>query len=354
MLPAADLDRVVEHSAPHFERLRGATVLITGATGFFGRWMLESLMWANRQLSLDLRCIAHGSARSAGSAQPRFDGTVDWVFGEVEALPHLLIQAGYAPESLGAIVHLAVSAGTADGRPRPLGAFTDAVQGAHAVLEMARRARGCRVLITSSGAVYGRQASVHQAHSEDLLPMADPLDVADGYGAAKRAIEFLAAASVAEHGTEAVIARPFAFIGPRLPFDRNFAAGNFLRDALRGTPIVIDSDGSAVRSYLYASDLADWLWAVLAAGRPGRAYNVGSATPVSILGLANAIAAECGVPVIVNGRPVNEARPAYVPDVARIVTELGVRERVDLPEAIRRTMAWAAQPPGGHTSRHVS
>lgn len=339
-LPAADLDRVVEHSAPHFERFRGSTVLITGATGFFGRWMLESLLWANRQLSLGLRCIAHGSPRSAGSVQPRFDGTVDWVFGEVEALPHLLAQAGYASESLGAIVHLAVSAGVVDGRPRPLGAFTDAVQGAHTILALARRAQGCRVLITSSGAVYGRQAAVQRALSEDLLTMADPLDVADGYGAAKRAMEFLAAASVAEYGTEAVIARPFAFIGPRLPFDRNFAAGNFLRDALRGSPIVIESDGSAVRSYLYASDLADWLWAILAAGRPGRAYNVGSATPVSILGLANAIAAECGVPVIVNGSRVNEARPAYVPDVTRIATELGVRERVDLPDAIRRTMDW--------------
>jgi len=339
-LPADDLDRIVENSRRHFERFRGTTVLITGATGFFGRWMLETLMWANVQLSLSVRCIAHGSTHSAGSAQPRFDGTVDWVFGDVEALPRLLMQEGHAPESLGAIVHLAVSAGVIDGRPRPMGAFTDAVQGARTVLDMARRAQGCRVLITSSGAVYGRQASVQQALSEDMLPMADPLDAADSYGAAKRAIEFLAAAAVAEHGTDAMIARPFAFIGPRLPFDKNFAAGNFLRDALRGDPIVIAGDGGAVRSYLYASDLADWLWAVLAAGLPARAYNVGSSTPVSILQLANAIAEAGRTHVIVKGERVNEVRPAYVPDVRRITTELGVCERVDLVEAIRRTIAW--------------
>jgi nucleoside-diphosphate-sugar epimerase len=93
---------------------------------------------------------------------------------------------------------------------------------------------------------------------------------------------------------------------------------------------------------------------VLAAGRPGRAYNVGSATPVSILGLANAIAAETGVSVVVNGGRTNEARPAYVPDVTRIVAELGVRERVDLTEAIRRTMAWAVHPSGGHRSGYDS
>lgn len=342
MLPADDLDRVVAHSAPHFERFRGTTILITGATGFFGRWMLETLMAANRQLSLGVRCVAHGSARSAASAQPQFHGQVDWVFGEIEALPRLLTTAGHAPDSLGAIVHLAVSSAVADGRPRPLGAFTDAVQGTQAVLSMARGAPGCRVLITSSGAVYGRQASMHQVLSEDVSPLADPLDVGDGYGAGKRALEFLAAAAVAEHGTQAVIARPFAFIGPRLPLDRNFAAGNFLRDTLRGDPIVIAGDGRAVRSYLYASDLADWLWAVLAAGRPGRAYNVGSSTPVSILQLANAIAQVGETHVIVNGGTVNEARPAYVPDVTRITTELGVRERVDLPEAVRRTIAWAA------------
>ena len=327
MLPADDLDRVVVHSARHFERLSGATVLITGATGFFGRWMLETLMAANRQLTLGIRCIAHGSPRSAEQPPPTFGGPVTWVFGATEALPALLPRAGVAVEGLGAIVHLAVSGATDHGRPRPLGAFEDAVRGASTVLALARGNPGCRVLITSSGAAYGQQTATGQALSEACLPLADPLDPTDAYGAGKRAVEFLAAAAAAEHGTEAVIARPFAFIGPRLPLDRNFAAGNFLQQVLRDEPIVIAGDGTAVRSYLYASDLADWLWAVLAAGRPGQAYNVGSATPVSILDLARTIAAVGGTPVVVEGRRGPEQRAWYVPNVDRATGELGVRRR---------------------------
>jgi nucleoside-diphosphate-sugar epimerase len=340
MLPVADLLSVTRCSARHLERFRGGTLLITGASGFFGRWMLESLVAANRELSLGVRCIAHAGHRSARVRQPDFDGTVRWLFGEVHDLPELMLRADLHAVPLDAIVHLAVSSGTDGAGPQPYHVFDRAVRGASTILSLARGTPGCRVLMTSSGAVYGRQLAELTAIPETALSLADPLDVRDAYGAAKRALEFLAAGAVEEFGTEAVIARPFAFVGPRLPLDGNFAAGNFIRDALRGGPIVISGEGTALRSYLYAGDLAAWLWALLAAGRPGGAYNVGASTPVSIRQLANTIAELTGTPVIVKGAPTNEPRPGYVPDVRRITEELNLSESVGLPEAVRRTLAW--------------
>jgi dTDP-glucose 4,6-dehydratase len=141
---------------------------------------------------------------------------------------------------------------------------------------------------------------------------------------------------------EAKIARCFAFLGPHLPLDTHFAAGNFLCDALASRDIHIASDGRAVRSYFYPTDLAIWLWTMLFRAPPLRPYNVGSDHAVSILELAEAIRAEVSPAIEINiDRPAgNEPAVRYVPAISRARTELGLRQTVYLEEAIRRTAAW--------------
>jgi dTDP-glucose 4,6-dehydratase len=127
-----------------------------------------------------------------------------------------------------------------------------------------------------------------------------------------------------------------------MKLDAHFAIGNFIRDQISGNTIRVSGDGTALRSYMYASDLMVWLWTILFRGAPLRAYNVGSEHAVSIRELAHTVSESLlpKVDVEVLGTP--EGRPAqrYVPSTARARQELGLSSQVSLPDAIRRTQNW--------------
>ncbi len=139
-----------------------------------------------------------------------------------------------------------------------------------------------------------------------------------------------------------VIARCFTLAGPGLPTGSKFAFGNFIKDALAGGPIVIKGDGTAIRSYLYAADLAIWLWTLLLRGTPGRAYNVGSEYPVSLRHLAEIMAKELGAKGIqvLQEPKADGTLDRYIPSTMRARDELGLRENFNLSEIVQRTAAW--------------
>jgi dTDP-glucose 4,6-dehydratase len=230
-------------------------------------------------------------------------------------------------------------------RQDPLEIFERNVDGTRRVLEFARCAGAERLLFTSSGAVYGRQPPELALVPEDHPGAPPATEVAAAYGNAKRAAEFLCAAHARRHGTVAAIARCFAFVGPHLPLDANYAVGNFIRDALAGGPIRIQGDGTPRRSYLYAADLAVWLWTILLRGESCRPYNVGAEENVGIADLARTVAAAVNpaAAVEIAGRPEAARAPErYVPSTRRAREELGLAARIPLAEGIRRTAAWHA------------
>jgi len=320
-----DLDAVLERTRGVWDELRGARLLVTGASGFFGRWMLESWRWADRRLSLGTRLtVVTRDAARFRDRQPEV--SAELIEGDVRTF--------VAPS--GDFSHLLHMAAEPHG-PRyaadPDGMRDVVVGGTRRVFAVGHAAGIGRALLISSGAVYGPQPA-HERIPEDADLAEDPDPGRRAYAAAKAAAE----SAALESGVPVVIARPFAFLGPHLPLDAGFAAGQFLNDALAGRPIRV-ADGTVVRSYLYAADLAAWLWTMLVTGRPGRAYNVGSEHGITLTALAAMIAGAFRPPRQVE-RSWHASGHRYVPDTSRARAELGLAESISLPEAVRRTIRW--------------
>ncbi len=157
--------------------------------------------------------------------------------------------------------------------------------------------------------------------------------------------EMIVAAGAAKTGAgyEWVVARGFAFVGPGLPLVTHFAIGNFIYDVLNHRPIQIKGDGSPQRSYLYATDMAAWLWTLLFKGQSGQAYNVGSEKMVSIRDLADLVAEVVSglvgdkKPTVLVANDAKEKRhDFYVPSTEK-ARALGLTETVPLREGILRT-----------------
>ncbi|MCY2993459.1 MAG: NAD(P)-dependent oxidoreductase [Planctomycetota bacterium] len=338
-LSAEDLDHVLTHTRDLWEDLRGQRLFLTGGTGFFGMWLVESFLWANERLSLDAQAVVLSRDSAA------FFRKAPHLENQSALTLHLGDVRTFVPPPghFSHILHAATPSGTPSQNATALSLLDTIVQGTRQVLDFAVQCGAQNLLLTSSGAIYGRQPPELPRVSEDYPGAPDPMDPKSAYGLGKRLAEHLCALYADRHGLACKIARCFAFVGPYLPLDVHFAIGNFIRDGLAGNSIQVQGDGSAYRSYLYAADLTSWLWTILLRGRSCVPYNVGSEVAVNIGELAGIVAANFRPhpDVCIHGRRI-PGKPAerYIPLTNRGQRELGVRPWIELRKAIERTVTW--------------
>lgn len=345
---ADDLEHILSHTRSLWEALRGRRIFVTGGTGFFGRWLLESFALVNRALALNAHMVVlsrnpEAFARKAPHLQQ--DPSIQFVRGDVRHFTLQEARAQSCEASFHFVIHAATEASAQLNAEEPLRMFDTVVNGTRAALEFAVATGANRFLLTSSGAVYGPQPCEMTHIPEDFAGGPDCTQAGSAYSEGKRAAEVLCASFHKQHGIEPLIARCFAFVGPFLPLDGHFAIGNFIRDALAGGPIRIGGDGTPFRSYLYAADLSIWLWTILFRGAAMRPYNVGSASDLTIAQLATTVreAMESTVEVVTAKTPdPNGVITRYVPDNTRPISELQLAEWITLPDAIRRTARFAS------------
>jgi nucleoside-diphosphate-sugar epimerase len=332
-----DLDHILEHTKTLWENRRGEKIFLTGGTGFFGKWLLESFAWANDQLKLDAQMGV--LSRDPDSFKNRY--------------PHIAEASGVAfhqgdvrnfdfpQEQFDFIIHAATDASVQLNADNPLLMVDTIVEGTRRVLVFARHCGAKRLLFISSGAVYGKQPPDLSHIPEDYPGAPDPTQPDSAYAEAKRLAELLCCIYQKQYDLEITIARCFAFVGPYLNLNIHYAVGNFIRDGLNGGPIKVNGDGTSYRSYFYAADLAIWLWTILFRGASGEAYNVGSEDAITIRDLAYEVSAAFShsPKVVIAKSPVpGQLAERYVPSVKKARESLGLDSWINLKEALNRTI----------------
>jgi nucleoside-diphosphate-sugar epimerase len=339
-LPSTDLDHILDATREIWNEMRGQHLFLTGGTGFFGTWLTESFLNINRTLKLE----AHLTVRTRDPAAflrkcPHLanDAALHLIQGDVRSFD--FPSGGHAY-----VIHAATEASAKQAAEQPLAMLDTILEGTRRVLDFAATHNTRKLLLTSSGAVYGKQPATLSHTPEDYLGAPDSLDPASVYGEGKRISEQMCALYARHASIEIKIARCFAFVGPHLPLDAHFAIGNFIRDAMDNRTIEIGGDGTPLRSYLYASDLAIWLWTILFRGPSMQAFNVGSEEAVSIATLAQTVVSTLNPSIGIKiAKPISnpDSLPLhYIPATLKARQLLGLQQTISLEEAIRRTAAW--------------
>ena len=238
------------------------------------------------------------------------------------------------------VIHAAASTDASRYLSNPLGERCNIQAGIINYCHLARQYHSdSKILYVSSGAVYGTQPASLQGIPESHAAGSSE-EIAENkrdYAAAKRDAEWAITELGKQEGLSVSIARCFAFVGSWLPRNQHFAIGNFIEDGLSKRPITVKAQHPVYRSYMHADDLVEWLLTIADNAKPDcPIYNVGSDQGMLLGDVARIVAKEFGVSAdvpMITGKTIDK----YVPCIDKAVTELGLRIRLNLAEAISLT-----------------
>jgi len=258
-------------------------ILITGGTGFFGKSFLRYFQENNFYDSFSVFLISRNVKKFKESCPKSIDLTnINFFQADImkkESLP--IIKFDY-------IIHGATDS-TYGLNLQEIERSDQIVRGTRNILEWCKNIKIKRFLFISSGGVYGKiTMPVDELYNTKLKTT----EKHDTYSISKLFSEHLCMLYSNKYNFSYSVARCFSFSGVDLPLKSHFALGNFINNALSNKNILINGDGSPIRSYMDQRDLSHWIFKILFYGKNNNVYNVGSDKSISILDLAKLVAKE--------------------------------------------------------------
>lgn len=289
-----DIRRVAELDFP-WESLARKAVLISGATGLLGSFLVDVLLYLNEKQGLQVKI--YGLGRNENKAKERFGSCFDnfsFLISDVNSFSGESIDG-----DVEVIFHLASNTHPAAYASDPIGTIRTNVMGHFNLLDFAVKRGTSKYVYASSCEVYGENRGDCEFFSESYCGYIDSNTLRAGYPESKRCGEALCQAYMKQEGLSVFIPRLARSYGPTMKLDDTKAISQFIRKAIVGEDIVLKSEGNQYYSYTYMADAVAGLLTVMFRGEPGRAYNVAEeSSDIRLKELAEIIAAKAGRQVI--------------------------------------------------------
>ncbi len=328
MLNSLDIDYIYTRSKPSLDALAGNTILLTGGTGFFGKWFLALFNHYNSlsDNKIDLVIPSRNPDLFLENNQEFETPYFRFLKCDLQNLPVL--------QGIDYIIHAAADVQTGMNVQDEERYLYDSKKATSRILNQALNCK--KLLFTSSGAVYGNHFST------DPLPKElDSLSPSTPYGISKVIAEEQISDFCTKNNIAYSIARCFSFIGPLCPLTGNYALGNFINDGLNNRDITILGNGKPLRSFLYMGDLVVSLLRMLTSDSVSSIYNIGSQEIVSIEDLAHSINRHFpNINVQVKSTYNGESIPKYVPSIDKALEDQIIREPLNFKDSLDLTVSW--------------
>ena len=309
--------------------------LVTGAAGFIGSHLTGKLLDRNATV-VGIDCFTDYYPRPIKEANLRNNlGRPGFEFVETRIqdadLPALLDGTTH-------VFHLAAQAGVRKSWGRDFTIYTENnVDASQQLLEACVGRPLHRFVYASSSSLYGDNVAIPMR--EDALPQ--PVSP---YGVTKLAAEQLCYLYFFNHAVPTTSVRYFTVYGPRQRPDMAF--NKFIKASLAGAPITLYGDGEQTRDFTYVDDAVAATMAAGERGVPGRAYNIGGGSRVTVNQVLDIIGRIAGKPLEVRREPAQKGdmRDTYA-DTTLARADLGFKPQVSLEQGIEAEYRWLSNTP---------
>ena len=313
--------------------------LITGGAGFIGSHLAERLLALGQRVRV-LDNLSTGSIENLAPlrANADFEFVMDEVSNE-RVLAELV-------DGSDVVFHLAATVGVQKIIDSPVETIVNNVHGTQTVLKAVAKKRR-KIVVASTSEVYGKSAELPFREDGDLV-LGPTSKSRWSYACSKAIDEFLAIAYWKEKKTPAVVARLFNTIGPRQSGQYGMVVPRFIGQALEGRDVTVYGSGDQTRSFTYVEDVVEWLIRLAHDDRAvGEIYNLGNPNEITITDLAQRIIRLTGSSSKIRYIAYDQAYESGFedmgrrePDIAKVTRLTGYRPRVEVDEALRRTIEW--------------